>query len=287
MSVVVGENYRQNFDVYKPETIKQRVTSLQKGNAELQDQELKSLLSEFIYALEKGEVRAAERAQGEWKSNRWVKEGILSLFKHCENSRQGENRDSNDVLPTRSIENFVEKGARKTPGATMRAGNFVGEGCTVMSQAYVNIGVYLGDGSMVDSNVTVGSCAQIGKNCHIGANTLVGGVLEPVEDKPVVIEDGVSIGGGSKVTSGFEIGENVEVAENTLLTPRIDIYDLKKNEVIRGSVPSDRRVFQRYVQSSVSDHKLFEDTDLNAQKPIAVAMSKEKDEAEIEEELRM
>jgi 2,3,4,5-tetrahydropyridine-2,6-dicarboxylate N-succinyltransferase (EC 2.3.1.117) len=157
----------------------------------------------------------------------------------------------------------------------------------VMSQAYVNIGVYLGDGSMVDSNVTVGSCAQIGKKCHIGANTLIGGVLEPIEDKPVVIEDNVSIGGGSKVTSGFEIRENVEVAENTLLTPRIDIYDLKKNEIIRGRVPSDRRVFQRYVESSVSNHEMFEDKDANAQKPVAVAVSKERDKAEIEEELRM
>ncbi|NMJ76986.1 hypothetical protein GLU64_01065 [Nanohaloarchaea archaeon] len=143
MSVVIGENYRQNFDVYEPETLKKRVTSLHQGNAKLQDQELRSLLSEFIYALEKGGVRAAEDAQGEWRSNQWVKQGILSLFKHCKNSRQGKHGTSSDVLPTRSIENFADKGARKTPGTTIRAGTFVGEGCTVMSQAFLNIGVYL------------------------------------------------------------------------------------------------------------------------------------------------
>ncbi len=129
----------------------------------------------------------------------------------------------------RNIDEFLEKGARNTPGTTLRMGNFFSDGATVMSEADVNIGFSVGEGSMVDSNVTTGSCAQIGSDVLIGANSLIGGVLEPIGDNPVIIKDGASIGGGSIVTSGFKIGENVEVAENTLLTPRLDIYDLVEN----------------------------------------------------------
>gem|GEM_PF-4441488 len=93
MSVVIGENYRQNFDICEPETLKQRMTSLHAENPKLQNEELKSLLSEFIYALEKGDLRAAERTQSEWRSNRWVKQGILSLFKHCKNSEREKMED--------------------------------------------------------------------------------------------------------------------------------------------------------------------------------------------------
>ncbi|MFB6181154.1 MAG: 2,3,4,5-tetrahydropyridine-2,6-dicarboxylate N-succinyltransferase [Candidatus Nanohalobium sp.] len=261
-----------------------------KGLAEgsdFSDKEVEELLSEFVMALEKGDIRAAEKVGGKWQANAWVKKGILSIFGHAENVEREEGRSYYDVMPTRNVEEFPGKGARNTPGTTLRVGNFFGEGATVMSEAYVNIGVYVDNGSMVDSNVTTGSCAQIGKDVHIGANTLIGGVLEPIEDTPVIIEDGASIGGGSMITSGFKVGENVEVAENTLLTPRIDVYDLVENEVIRGKIPANRRVFQRYVTSSLGQHELFQENNLNPQKPVAVAINKEEDAVELEEELRM
>ncbi|HMB50752.1 MAG TPA: DapH/DapD/GlmU-related protein, partial [Natronoarchaeum rubrum] len=115
---------------------------------------------------------------------------------------------------------------------------------------------------------TVGSCAQIGENVKLGANTLVGGVLEPVEDAPVIVEDDVSLGAGCRVTSGFVVGEGSVVGENTLLTPRIPVYDLVEEEVIYGELPPERRAFQRFVESSVSDHEMIEG---GAFKPAVVA----------------
>jgi 2,3,4,5-tetrahydropyridine-2-carboxylate N-succinyltransferase len=141
-----------------------------------------------------------------------------------------------------------------------------------MSPAFVNIGAHVGDGTLVDSCDTVGSCAQIGENVKLGANTLVGGVLEPVEDAPVVVEDGVSLGAGCRVTSGFVVGENSVVGENTLLTPRIPVYDLVEDSVVYGRLPPERRAFTRFVESSVSDHDLI---DGSAYKPAVVATSVE------------
>jgi 2,3,4,5-tetrahydropyridine-2-carboxylate N-succinyltransferase len=120
----------------------------------------------------------------------------------------------------------------------------------------------------VDSCDTVGSCAQVGADVKLGANTLIGGVLEPVEDAPVVVEDGVSLGAGCRVTSGFVVGEDSVVGENTLLTPRIPVYDLVEEAVIYGHLPPERRAFQRFVDSSVSEHDLF---DGGAYKPAVVA----------------
>jgi 2,3,4,5-tetrahydropyridine-2-carboxylate N-succinyltransferase len=137
-----------------------------------------------------------------------------------------------------------------------------------MSPAFVNVGAHVGDGTLVDSCDTVGSCAQIGAGVKLGANTLIGGVLEPVEDAPVVVEDGVSLGAGCRVTSGFRVGEDSVVGENTLLTPRIPVYDLVEETIHYGHLPANRRAFTRFVASSVGDHELFED---GAYKPAVVA----------------
>jgi 2,3,4,5-tetrahydropyridine-2-carboxylate N-succinyltransferase len=155
-----------------------------------------------------------------------------------------------------------------------------------MSPSFVNVGAHVGDGALVDSCDTVGSCAQIGAGVKLGANALVGGVLEPVEDAPVVVEDGVTLGAGCRVTSGFVVGENCVVGENTLLTPRIPVYDLVEEEVLYGRLPPERRALTRYVESSVSDHEMFEG---GAYKPAVVAMDLEAstmDATEREEALR-
>lgn len=286
MPVTLTEDYRDNVTNYSPETLEERMNNLAEDASSFSDNEVEDLLSEFALALERGDIRSAEKVNREWRANAWVKKGILTIFGHAGNIERNEGRQYFDVMPTRNVEKFPEKGARNTPGTTLRMGNFIGDGATVMSEAYVNIGVYVGEGSMVDSNVTVGSCAQVGEDCHIGANSLIGGVLEPIEDNPVIIEDGASIGAGSVVTSGFKVGENVEVAENTLLTPRIDVYDLVENEVIRGEIPANRRVFQRYVTSGLAEHELFQAEGTTPQKPVIVAIDKEEDAVELEQELR-
>ncbi|WP_058365493.1 2,3,4,5-tetrahydropyridine-2,6-dicarboxylate N-succinyltransferase [Haloparvum sedimenti] len=248
-------------------------------------------LDAFLDALEAGEVRAAEKTGDDvtsWTANEWVKRGILLNF----GLRQTEAREYggvtyHDVLPLRDTADLAERGTRNTPdGTAIRRGAYLGSDCIMMSPSFVNMGAYVGDGTLVDSCDTVGSCAQLGEGVKLGANTLIGGVLEPVEDAPVVVEDNVSLGAGCRVTSGFRVGENSVVGENTLLTPRIPVYDLVEEEVLYGHLPSDRRAFTRMVESSVGDHDLFEG---GAYKPAVVATDVEErtlEATEREEALR-
>lgn len=239
-------------------------------------------LEAFLEALEDGEIRAARKTGDgvdSWRANEWVKRGVLLNF----GLRRTEPREYGgvtyyDVLPLRRTDDLGERGTRNTPdGTVIRRGAHLGADCIVMSPAFVNVGAFVGDGTLVDSCDTVGSCAQIGENVKLGANTLIGGVLEPIEDAPVIVEDGVSLGAGCRVTSGFRVGENSIVGENTLLTPRIPVYDLVEEEVVYGHLPANRRAFTRYVESSVSDHDLL---DGGAYKPAVVATHVEEETLE-------
>lgn len=231
-------------------------------------------LDAFLDALESGEIRAAEKRGGEWEANAWVKRGILLNFGLRETRpRVYGDVTYHDVLPLRETSDLGERGTRNTPdGTAIRRGAHVGSNAILMSPAFVNVGAHVGDGTLVDSCDTVGSCAQIGEDVKLGANTLIGGVLEPVESAPVVVEDGVSLGAGCRVTSGFVVGEGSIVGENTLLTPRIPIYDLVEEEVVYGELPPERRAFTRYVESDLGDHDLFEG---GAYKPAVVALDVE------------
>ncbi|MGM0398805.1 MAG: 2,3,4,5-tetrahydropyridine-2,6-dicarboxylate N-succinyltransferase [Halobacteriota archaeon] len=227
-------------------------------------------LDAFLDALERGDVRAAEKRDGSWEAVPWVKRGILLNFalRETEPRRYGD-VTYHDVLGLRGTGDLLTKGTRNTPdGTVIRRGAYVGEDAILMSPSFVNIGAYVGDGTLVDSADTVGSAAQIGDDVKLGANTVIGGVLEPIEDAPVIVEDGVALGAGSRVTSGFVVGENSVVGENTLLTPRIPIYDLVEEEVVYGHLPPERRAFTRFVESSMGEHDLF---DGGAYKPAVVA----------------
>jgi 2,3,4,5-tetrahydropyridine-2-carboxylate N-succinyltransferase len=246
------------------------------------------ILETFLDALEAGEVRAAEKRDGSWEANEWVKQGILLNFglRNIEGREYGD-VTYYDVLPLRETDDLPDRGTRNTPdGTVLRRGAHVGSNCILMSPSFVNIGVSIGDGTLVDSCDTVGSCAQIGANVKIGANVLIGGVLEPVEGTPVIVEDDVTLGAGCRVTSGFVVGEGSIVAENTLLTPRIPVYDLVDEEILYGHLPPNRRAFTRFVESRLGDHDLF---DGGAYKPAVVALDVEDDtlsQVEREEALR-
>ncbi len=236
--------------------------------------EERDTLDAFLDALETGEVRAAEKRDGEWEANEWVKQGVLLNFSLRETRRREYGDvEYHDVLPLRRTDDLGERGTRNTPdGTVLRRGAYIGSSAIMMSPSFVNAGAYVGDGTLVDSCDTVGSCAQVGKNVKLGANTLVGGVLEPVENTPVVIEDGVSLGAGCRVTSGFVVGHDSVVGENTLLTPRIPVSDLVDERIMYGELPSERRAFTRFVESSVGEHELF---DGGAYKPAVVATAVE------------
>jgi 2,3,4,5-tetrahydropyridine-2-carboxylate N-succinyltransferase len=261
-------------------------------SAETAGSEALATLDAFLEALEGGEVRAAERVGDSgpdgWAVNEWVKRGILLNFGLREtDAREYGGVTYYDVLPLRGTDDLGRRGTRNTPdGTVIRRGAYLGSDCIVMSPSFVNVGAHVGDGTLVDSCDTVGSCAQIGEGVKLGANTLVGGVLEPVEDAPVIIEDGVSLGAGCRVTSGFHVGENTVVGENTLLSPRIPVYDLVEEEVVYGHLPANRRAFTRYVESSIGDHDLFAG---GAFKPAVVALDIEEetlDKTRREEALR-
>ncbi|MFB6080975.1 MAG: 2,3,4,5-tetrahydropyridine-2,6-dicarboxylate N-succinyltransferase [Haloferacaceae archaeon] len=256
-------------------------------------QDAMAVLDEFLYALEAGEARAAEPTGNGggpdgWTVNEWVKRGVLCNFGLRETrGREYGGVTYHDVLPLRRTDDLGERGTRNTPdGTVIRRGAYLGSDCIMMSPSFVNVGAHVGDGTLVDSCDTVGSCAQIGEGVKLGANTLIGGVLEPVEDAPVIIEDGVSLGAGCRVTSGFHVGENTVVGENTLLSPRIPVYDLVADEVVYGHLPPERRAFTRYVESSLGDHDLFAG---GAYKPAVVALDIEaetRDATRREEALR-
>ncbi len=237
------------------------------------------VLAEFLRALERGEIRAAERRSGEWEVNEWVKQGVLLNFglRGISAYEYGD-VTYNDVLPVLDTDDLADRGSRNTPtGTVARRGAYLGSDIIMMSPSFVNIGAYVGDGTLVDSCDTVGSCAQIGENVKLGANALIGGVLEPVENAPVIVEDDASLGAGCRVTSGFVVGENSVVGENTLLTPRIPVYDLVEEEILYGELPPERRAFSRYVESSIGEHDLF---DGGAYKPAVVATDIERETLE-------
>jgi len=237
-------------------------------NAEREQYEL---LDTFLDQLEEGSIRAATKEDGGWSANEWVKHGILLNFslRPIEPRSYGDVQ-YHDVLPLRRTDDLAARGSRNTPdGTTIRRGCHIGADCILMSPSFVNIGARIGDDTLVDSCNTVGSCAQIGEGVKLGANTVIGGVLEPVENAPVVIEDGVSLGAGCRVTSGFVVGEDSIVGEDTLLSPRIPVYDLVEDAVLYGELPSERRAFTRFVESSVGQHDLF---DSGAYKPAVVAL---------------
>ena len=261
--------------------------------AETADTATYDILDEFLTAIESGDIRAAEPADDTagpegWVVNEWVKQGILLNFGLRE-TRPREYGDVtyHDVLPLRETHDLGDRGTRNTPdGTVIRRGAHLGSDCIMMSPSFVNVGAYVGNGTLIDSCNTVGSCAQIGSNVKLGANTLIGGVLEPVEDTPVIIESGAALGAGCRVTSGFHVGENTIIGENTLLSPRIPVYDLVDETVYYGKLPANRRAFTRYVESSLGDHDLFES---GAYKPAVVAVDIEAetlDQTRREEALR-
>ncbi|MFW5929298.1 MAG: 2,3,4,5-tetrahydropyridine-2,6-dicarboxylate N-succinyltransferase [Halobacteriota archaeon] len=235
------------------------------------------LLREFLSALNSGDVRAAERRDGDWRANEWVKQGVLLCFRELSNeAREYGDVVYHDKFALKDTSGFLDRGVRNTPdGTVVRDGAYVGDDAILMSPCFVNVGAYVGDRSLVDSCDTVGSCAQVGADVKLGANSLVGGVLEPVEDAPVVIESGVSLGAGCRVTSGFVVGRDSVVAEDTLLNPSTPVYDLVEDEVVYGHVPPERRVMQRQARSSLSD-RVGEDV----YKPVVVATSLDDDTVE-------
>jgi 2,3,4,5-tetrahydropyridine-2-carboxylate N-succinyltransferase len=194
---------------------------------------VKDTFNEFIELLDSGEIRSAIKVDGEWKANAWVKKGILLGFRIGEvvdMAAGGLSFYDKDTYPAKT---FINNKRRIVPGGTsLRKGSFIEEGVIVMPPTYVNVGAYVSEGTLLDSNVLVGSCAQVGKNCHISAGVQIGGVLEPVNSTPVIIEDNVFVGGNSGIYEGVLINTNAVISSGVIITASTPIYDLVNECVI-------------------------------------------------------
>ena len=204
----------------------------------LKDEEYRQAVLDAIAALDSGELRVAQRENGEWSSNAWVMKAINLYFSVAEmETIHAGPFEYHDKIPTKK--DLAEAGVRVVPPGTVRYGAFVEPGVVVMP-GYVNIGAHVGSGTMVDTWATVGSGAQIGRNVHLAGGVGIGGVLEPPGAMPVVIEDGAFVGSRAIVVEGVRIEEEAVVGANVVLTASTQIIDVTGEEevVYRGRVPA-------------------------------------------------
>ncbi len=191
-----------------------------------------------IAALDRGEIRVAEKIEGEWTVHEWVKQAILLYFRiaQLETTEIGP-FEYHDKIPTKH--NLAQAGIRVVPPGTVRYGAFCEPGVVVMP-GYVNIGARVGSGTMVDTWATVGSCAQIGRDVHLSGGVGIGGVLEPPNARPVIVEDGAFIGSRCILTEGVIVEEGAVLGANTTISASIPIIDVTGAEPveIRGRVPA-------------------------------------------------
>jgi 2,3,4,5-tetrahydropyridine-2-carboxylate N-succinyltransferase len=194
-------------------------------------------VEETIAALDRGEVRVAEKVDGEWVVNEEAKAAILEYFRirKVEPIEVGP-FEYLDKIPLKRVE--PERGVRVVPPATARYGSFLSPGVILMP-SYVNIGAWVGPNTMVDTWATVGSCAQIGADVHLAGGVGVGGVLEPLQARPVIVEDGAFVGSRCILTEGVVVGERAVLAPNVSLTGSVPVIDVTGNEAVehRGYVP--------------------------------------------------
>jgi 2,3,4,5-tetrahydropyridine-2-carboxylate N-succinyltransferase len=190
-----------------------------------------------IAALDRGEIRVAERRDGEWIVNEWVKRAIFLFFRltGLETMEAGA-FEYHDKIPTKH--GLAEAGVRVVPPGTIRYGAFCEPGVVVMP-GYVNIGARVGSGTMVDTWATVGSCAQIGRDVHLSGGVGIGGVLEPPAARPVIVEDGAFVGSRCILVEGIVIGEGAVLGANTVITSSTRIIDVTGEDPVelRGVVP--------------------------------------------------
>ena len=203
-------------------------------------------------ALDRGELRVAEKVAGEWVTHQWIKKAVLLSFRLEDNrvawggpgpDAVGESAGLGpwwDKVPNKFAawgqQDFQQAGFRAVPGAIVRRGAFVGRGAVLMP-SFVNIGAYVGEGAMVDTWATVGSCAQIGRNVHLSGGAGIGGVLEPLQANPTIVEDGCFIGARAEVAEGVIVGEGAVLAMGVYLSASTKIVDRATGEVWRGRVP--------------------------------------------------
>ena len=205
--------------------------------------EIRDAVDSALRLLDSGEARVAEKVGGDWQVNQWLKKAVLLSFRLNDNELiSGGPGGSSwwDKVPSKfdgwSESRYREAGFRAVPGAIVRASAHIGKGVILMP-SFVNLGAYVDEGTMVDTWVTVGSCAQIGKNVHISGGVGIGGVLEPLQAGPVIIEDNCFIGARSEIVEGVVVGEGAVISMGVFIGASTKIVDRSTGEIHIGKVP--------------------------------------------------
>lgn len=205
------------------------------------DSKVKHAVDGAIEGLDNGEYRLCEKVDNKWVTHQWLKKAVLLYFRLHSNVLTTAGVFSYfDKVPIKTTDwnelQFETVGSRFAPGAIVRKGAFISKGVVLMP-SFVNIGAFVGEGTMVDTWVTVGSCAQIGKNCHISGGVGIGGVLEPVQANPVIIEDNCFIGARSEIAEGVIVEEGAVISMGVFIGASTKVIDRESGEVHMGRVP--------------------------------------------------
>jgi 2,3,4,5-tetrahydropyridine-2-carboxylate N-succinyltransferase len=205
--------------------------------------DVRHAIAETLQALDCGSFRVAEKSGGAWHTHQWIKKAVLLSFRLNPMERIAGSPGNGhwwDKVPSKFASwtdaDFARAGFRAVPGAIVRHSAFVGKGAVLMP-SFVNVGAHVGEGTMVDTWATVGSCAQVGRNCHISGGTGIGGVLEPLQANPVIIEDNCFIGARSEVAEGVIVGEGAVIGMGVFLGQSTKIVDRESGEIHYGRVP--------------------------------------------------
>ncbi len=228
--------FAQNF--WEMNELRELIEKAWENRALLSEEKTQDAIREVIDLIDAGKLRCAEPTIEGWQINEWVKKGVVLYFpiQKMEVLEAGI-FEYHDKIPLKK--GYQEKGIRVVPHAVARHGAYISKG-TILMPSYVNIGAYVGEGSMVDTWATVGSCAQIGKNVHLSGGVGIGGVLEPLQAAPVIIEDNAFIGSRSIVVEGVRVEKEAVLGANVVLTASTKIIDVTGNEPIeiKGRVPA-------------------------------------------------
>jgi 2,3,4,5-tetrahydropyridine-2-carboxylate N-succinyltransferase len=204
--------------------------------------ELRRVVEDVLGRLDAGELRVAEKTGGAWRVNEWLKKAVLLSFRMTDNTAMRAGAlNFYDKVPLKyggwDAAQFGAAGVRVVPPATVRRGAYVASNVVLMP-SYVNIGAYVDSGTMVDTWATVGSCAQIGKNVHLSGGVGIGGVLEPLQAAPTIIEDGCFVGARSEIVEGVIVEAGAVISMGVFIGQSTRIYDRERDEILYGRVPA-------------------------------------------------
>ena len=223
--------------------------------------EVKAAIEQTITLLDRGEIRVAEKKAGDWVVNEWIKKAVLLSFTITDSGVvEGGFTRYFDKVPTKfdsqNDNDFRAGGVRVVPPAVARRGSYLAPGVILMP-SYVNLGAYVDSGTMVDTWATVGSCAQIGKNVHLSGGVGIGGVLEPLQASPTIIEDNCFIGARSEIVEGVIVETGAVISMGVYIGQSTRIYDRETREVIYGRVPAGSVVVSGNLPAADGSHSLY------------------------------